>query len=72
MPVVQINAPNTSAVMKSGEGNTSVDTFVRQTLAREPFLSFSRASDSSIQWIQLLNALDQQGTENFCSLLVTL
>ncbi|XVF12521.1 hypothetical protein REPUB_Repub08aG0125600 [Reevesia pubescens] len=46
--------------MKSEEPNDSLDTFIRQAIGKEPFLSFSRAGDSPVQWIQLLHALDQQ------------
>ncbi|XP_022764647.1 uncharacterized protein LOC111309872 isoform X4 [Durio zibethinus] len=49
-----------SYVMKSEEPNDSLDTFIRQAIGKEPFLSFSRAADSPFQWIQLLHALDQQ------------
>lgn len=47
--------------MKSEEGNDSLDTIIRQAIGKEPFLSFSRAGESPVQWIQLLHALDQQG-----------
>ncbi|XP_043718078.1 uncharacterized protein LOC122666027 [Telopea speciosissima] len=47
---------------KPEEGNDSLDNFIRQAIGKEPFLSFSRAGDSPVQWIQLLHALDQQGT----------
>ncbi|XP_022738779.1 uncharacterized protein LOC111291365 isoform X2 [Durio zibethinus] len=46
--------------MKSEEPNDSSDTFIRQAIGKEPFLSFSRAGDSPVQWIQLLHALDLQ------------
>ncbi|KAF6140664.1 hypothetical protein GIB67_013957 [Kingdonia uniflora] len=45
---------------KPEEGNDSLDTFIRQTIGREPVLSFTRAGDSPVQWIQLLHALEQQ------------
>ncbi|XP_078427530.1 C2H2-like zinc finger protein isoform X2 [Wolffia australiana] len=38
------------------------DNVIIQATGREPFLSFSHPGDNSIQWIQLLNALEQQGT----------
>ncbi|XP_068645497.1 uncharacterized protein [Aristolochia californica] len=44
------------------EGQDSLDTFIRQAIGKEPFLSFSRTGESPVQWIQLLHALDQQGT----------
>ncbi|XP_022724349.1 uncharacterized protein LOC111281037 isoform X2 [Durio zibethinus] len=46
--------------MKSEEPNDSLDTFIRQAIGKESFLSFSRAGDNPVQWIQLLHALDQQ------------
>lgn len=61
MPVTKHKAFGTSDVMKSEDGNDSLDTIIRQAIGKEPFLSFPRASDSPVQWIQLLHALDQQG-----------
>lgn len=61
MPVAKLKASNATDVVKSEEGNDSLDTFIRQAIGKEPFLSFSRAGDSPVQWIQLLHALDQQG-----------
>ncbi|XP_061999928.1 uncharacterized protein LOC133717261 isoform X1 [Rosa rugosa] len=58
MPIAKLKAPNTDA-MKSEEGNDSIDTIIRQ-VAKEPSISFSRAGDSPVPWIQLLHALDQQ------------
>lgn len=60
MPVAKLKASNATDVVKSEEGNDSLDTFIRQAIGKEPFLSFSRAGDSPVQWIQLLHALDQQ------------
>ncbi|GMI95432.1 hypothetical protein like AT4G25610 [Hibiscus trionum] len=60
MPVAKLKAANSADVMKSEEPNDSLDTFIRQAIGKEPLLSFSRAGDSSVQWIQLLHALDQQ------------
>ncbi|CAN6705744.1 unnamed protein product [Malus baccata var. baccata] len=45
--------------MKSEEENDSLDTIIRQA-AKEPSISFSRAGDSPVPWIQLLHTLDQQ------------
>ncbi|KAK9292755.1 hypothetical protein L1049_020735 [Liquidambar formosana] len=59
MPVAKLRAYSTPDAMKS-EGNDSLDTFIRQAIGKEPFLSFSRGGDSPVQWIQLLHALDQQ------------
>ncbi|KAH9611079.1 hypothetical protein KSS87_018982 [Heliosperma pusillum] len=47
-------------LMNSGSGNDSIDTFVRQTMGKEPYISFSRANENPVQWIQLLSALEQQ------------
>ena len=65
MPVAKLKAPNTTEVVKAEEGNESLDTFIKQAIGKEPLLSFSRNGDSSVQWIQLLQALDQQGTCKF-------
>lgn len=63
MPIAKLKASNTDA-MKSEEGNDSLDTIIRQ-VAKEPSISVSRAGDSPVPWIQLLHALDQQGTTKF-------
>ncbi|GMI76485.1 hypothetical protein like AT4G25610 [Hibiscus trionum] len=60
MPVAKLKAASSADVMKSEEPNDSLDTFIRQAIGKESLLSFSRAGDSSVQWIQLLHALDQQ------------
>ncbi|XP_015888857.1 uncharacterized protein LOC107423753 isoform X1 [Ziziphus jujuba] len=60
MPIAKLKASNTPDAMKSEDGNDSLDTIIRQAIGKEPFLSFSRAGDSPVQWIQLLHALDQQ------------
>ncbi|KAL5744638.1 hypothetical protein ACOSP7_027504 [Xanthoceras sorbifolium] len=60
MPVAKLKASNTTDVVKAEEGNDSLDTFIKQAIGKEPLLSFSRNGDSSVQWIQLLQALDQQ------------
>lgn len=62
MPVARLKDSSTSDAMKSEDGNDSLDSFIRQAIGKEPFLSFSRAGESPVQWIQLLHALDQQGT----------
>lgn len=51
--------------MRSSDGKEGIDTYIRQSIGKEPFLSFSRTGDASVQWFQLLNALDQQGTVDF-------
>ncbi|KAG6754524.1 hypothetical protein POTOM_042565 [Populus tomentosa] len=59
MPVVK---PVSSIidVMRPGEGNdSSLDTFIRDAIGKQPLLSFSRPNDNPVQWIQLLHALDQ-------------
>lgn len=54
---------SSSDVMTPEEGNdSSLDTFIRDAIGRQPLLSFSRPDDKPVQWIQLLNALDQPGT----------
>ncbi|XP_044468699.1 uncharacterized protein LOC123198138 isoform X2 [Mangifera indica] len=60
MPVAKLKASNTTDVVKVEEGNESLDTFIKQAIGKESLLSFSRNGDSSVQWIQLLQALDQQ------------
>ncbi|XP_054786776.1 uncharacterized protein LOC129293016 [Prosopis cineraria] len=60
MPVEKHKVFGTSDVMKAEDGNDSLDTIIRKAIGREPFLSVPRASDSPVQWIQLLHALDQQ------------
>ncbi|XP_058205945.1 uncharacterized protein LOC131319613 isoform X1 [Rhododendron vialii] len=60
MPVAKLRGSSNPDAMKSEEGNDSLDTYVRQAVGKEPFLSFSRTGDSPVQWIQLLHALDQQ------------
>ena len=64
MPVPKLKASSTPDVMKSEDGKDSLDTIIRQAIGKEPFLSFSRAGESPVQWIQLLHALDQQGISN--------
>lgn len=61
MPVAKLTASGTPNVMKTEERNDSVDTIIRQAIGKEPLLSFPRAGDNPVQWIQLLQALDQQG-----------
>ncbi|XP_028773222.1 uncharacterized protein LOC114730336 [Neltuma alba] len=60
MPVEKNKVFGTPDVMKAEDGNDSLDTIIRKAIGREPFLSFPRASDSPVQWMQLLHALDQQ------------
>lgn len=69
MPLPKIKASGVADAMKVDDGNDSLDTFIRQAIGKEPSLSFSRANDSPVQWIQLLHALDQQGTHKFSSVL---
>ena len=69
MSAAKIKAYSTSDAMKSEgklvkpekEGQDTLDNIIRQAIGKDPFLSFSRASDNPVQWIQLLHALDQQG-----------
>lgn len=44
------------------ESQETLESIIHQAIGKEPFLSFPRASDNPVQWIQLLNALDQQGS----------
>ncbi|CAK9185045.1 unnamed protein product [Ilex paraguariensis] len=61
MPVAKPRAANSlETMMKSEEGNDSLDTYIRQAIGKEPLLSFSRTGDGPVQWIQFLHALDQQ------------
>lgn len=62
MPVAKLKASNSPELMKSEEGNDPVDTIIRQAIGKEPLLSSTRAGEGPVQWIQLLHALDQQGT----------
>ncbi|KAL8557175.1 hypothetical protein ACS0TY_004577 [Phlomoides rotata] len=61
MPAAKLSASGTLNSMKSEEvnGSDSLDTFIRQAIGKEPLLPSPRTSDSPVQWIQLLNALDQ-------------
>ncbi|XP_077241909.1 uncharacterized protein LOC143882280 [Tasmannia lanceolata] len=54
--------PEQKAGKPEKEGHDSIDNFIRHAIGKDPFLSFSRAGESPVQWIQLLHALDQQGT----------
>ncbi|KAL8153487.1 hypothetical protein V2J09_011247, partial [Rumex salicifolius] len=58
--VEEVNLSSATALIRPEQTNDSLDTFIRQAIGKEPFLSFSRTGDSPIQWIQLLHALDQQ------------
>ncbi|CAJ1977031.1 unnamed protein product [Sphenostylis stenocarpa] len=60
MPVAKLPASGTTGFTKTDDGNDSLDTIFRQAIGKEPLLSFPRAGDSPVQWIQLLHALDQQ------------
>lgn len=62
MSVGKLKAASAADLMKSEEPNDSLDTFIRQAIGKEPFLSLSKPGDTPVQWIQLLHALDQQGT----------
>ncbi|XP_077223701.1 uncharacterized protein LOC143857190 isoform X3 [Tasmannia lanceolata] len=54
--------PDQKAGKLEKEGHDSLDNFIRQAIGKEPFLPFSRPGESPSQWIQILHALDQQGT----------
>ncbi|PON44185.1 Zinc finger, C2H [Trema orientale] len=59
MTIAKLEAANNPDVMNSEEGNGSVD-----AIRKEPFLNFPWAGDSSVQFIQLLHALEQQGASS--------
>ncbi|XP_020680218.1 uncharacterized protein LOC110097911 isoform X1 [Dendrobium catenatum] len=61
MSVRKIRACSTMSGMNPEQDN--IDSFIRQAIGKEPFLSLSRAGDSPVQLIQLLHAFDQQGTD---------
>ncbi|KAF8365119.1 hypothetical protein HHK36_032862 [Tetracentron sinense] len=67
MPIAKLTSDTMKPEQKAGkpEKNDSLDNFIRQAIGKEPLLSFSKAGDSPVQWIQLLHALDQQGTNKF-------
>ena len=67
MPLPKSKAVGATDLMKVDDGNDTLDTFIRQAIGKEPFLSFPRANDSPVQLFQLLHALDQQGTHNYFS-----
>ncbi|KAJ6817572.1 uncharacterized protein M6B38_410895 [Iris pallida] len=50
-------------IAKPEEGQDTLDNVIRQAVGKDPFLSFSRAGDSPVRWIQLLHALEQQGSD---------
>ncbi|XP_062120376.1 uncharacterized protein LOC133834705 isoform X2 [Humulus lupulus] len=64
MPIAKLKAANIPDVMKPEEGNDSLDAIIKQAIGKESFLNFSRAGDSSAQFIQLLHALEQQGSSS--------
>ncbi|XP_008787486.2 uncharacterized protein LOC103705525 isoform X2 [Phoenix dactylifera] len=53
--------PEQKIVKPEREGQDPLDSIIKEAIGKEPLLSFSRAGDSPVQWIQLLHALDQQG-----------
>ncbi|KAL2967268.1 hypothetical protein AAZX31_16G165600 [Glycine max] len=61
MPIAKLKASGTPDVMKTED---RIDTLIRQAIGKEPFIPFPRASESPVQWIQLLHALDPQGVSN--------
>ena len=67
MPVAKLRANITPESMKSLEGNDSIDTFIRQAIGKEPCVSYPRTVEPPVQWIQLLQALDQPGSSKFFS-----
>lgn len=62
MPVAQPTAASgTLDVMKTEDGKDSVDTLVKQANGLEPVLYYPRIGESSVQWLQFLQALEQPG-----------
>ena len=61
MPAAKLYSSGTLNAMKSEAGNDSLGTFIRQATGKEPLVPFPRTVDGPVQWIQLLNALDQPG-----------
>ncbi|XP_057424358.1 uncharacterized protein LOC130717959 [Lotus japonicus] len=60
MPVAQPTAASgTLDVMKTEDGKDSVDTLVKQANGLEPVLYYPRIGESSVQWLQFLQALEQ-------------
>ncbi|KAL9250919.1 hypothetical protein AKJ16_DCAP04803, partial [Drosera capensis] len=59
MPANRVKTSAFGDLMKSEEGNNSIDTCVRQAIGKDPFLSFTWAGDTPVQWFQLFNAFDQ-------------
>ncbi|KAE9592576.1 hypothetical protein Lal_00028646 [Lupinus albus] len=57
MSVAKLKASGTQNVTETED---RIDTIISQVVGIEPFLSFPRARDSPVQWIQLLHALNQQ------------
>lgn len=45
-----------------GVGNDVQDALLRQTIGIQPYISFPRTNDGPVQWVQLLNGSDQQGS----------
>ncbi|XP_051138320.1 uncharacterized protein LOC127256384 [Andrographis paniculata] len=59
MPVAKIGDLEASNATKPEGGSDLLDNFIRQAITTEPLLPFMRAGDSTAQWMQLLQALDQ-------------
>lgn len=72
MPVAKLPASGTIDFRKTDDGSDSLDTIIRQAIGKEPLLSFPRAGVSPVQWIQLLNALDQQGNSIYLEIICSL
>jgi hypothetical protein len=58
MALARINRPSTLPVAEK-EGKDSLDNLFAQKTEKDPFLSLSKTSDTSFQWVQLLHAFDQ-------------
>nr|XP_043634761.1 uncharacterized protein LOC122605867 [Erigeron canadensis] len=59
MPVAKLLDTSTPDAMIAEETTSSLDTFIRQAVGKEPFFSFSRTGDNPLQWIQFLHTMDQ-------------
>lgn len=64
MPVGTLSTGGALSSMIPEEGSDALDTLIKQAIGRDHLLPFSRTSDSPVQWIQLLNGLDQPGSHH--------
>ncbi|KAF9613947.1 hypothetical protein IFM89_013482 [Coptis chinensis] len=77
MSVTKLKSYNIVDAMKPEQmvgqaiGNNALDTLSGKSISKEPVHYFPRASDNPVQWIQLLQAFDQQGTKSASEHIVT-